>query len=93
MVLEVFDEIKDDEDRLMEDVLEIRRVGRYDPNKKALNKRPVKVRFNSERTAMEVTTMAKRLRKVEGMKEIYINKDSSIPERIKLQDLRVKARE
>lgn len=92
VVLKVFDEIKDDEDRWMEDVLEIRRVGRYDPNKKALNKRPVKVRFNSERTAMEVIAMAKRLRKVEGMKEIYINKDLSIPERIKLQELRLKAR-
>lgn len=93
VVLKVFDEIKDDEDRWMEDVLEIRRVGKYDSNKKALNKRPVKVRFNSERTAMEVIAMAKRLRKVEGIKKIYINKDLSIPERIKLQELRMKARE
>lgn len=89
VVLKVFDEIKDDEDRWMEDVLEIRRVGKYDSNKKALNKRPVKVRFNSERTAMGVIAMAKRLRKVEGIKKIYINKDLSIPERIKLQELRM----
>ena len=81
---EVFDEIKDDEDRWMEDVLEIRRLGRYDPNKGILNKRPVKVRFNSERTAMEVIALARKLRRIEGMKDVYINKDLSVPERKKL---------
>ena len=77
----------------MDDVLEIRRVGRYDANKKGLNKRPVKVRFNSERTAREVIAMARKLRRIDGMKELYINKNLSLPERIKVQELREKARE
>ena len=93
VTLEVFDAIKDDEDRWMEDVLEIRRLGRYDPNKGVQNKRPVKVRFNSERTAMEVIALARKLRRVEGMKDVYINKDLSVLERTKLQKLRAKARE
>ena len=77
----------------MEDVLEIRRLGKYNPNMGVLNKRPVKVRFNSERTAMEVIALARKLRRVEGMKDVYINKDLSVPERTKLQKLRAKARE
>ena len=77
----------------MEDVLEMKRVGRFDPSKKGLSKRPVKVRFNTERTAREVMAMARKLRKSQEMKEVYINKDLSLPERIKVQEMRVKARE
>lgn len=93
VVHKIFDSIKDPEDKWMEEVMEVRRVGRYDPNKKELNKRPIRVRFTSERIAREVIAMAKKLRKLDGMKEVYINKDLSLPERIKIQEQRVKARE
>ena len=92
VIHEVFDEIKDDEDRWMEDVLQIRRVGRYDPNKGELNKRPVKVRFDSERTAMEVMALARKLRRVEKMNGVYINQDLSVTERSRLYELRMKAK-
>ena len=91
-VYTVLDNIKEDDDRWKEDVLEIRRVGRYDPDKKGNNKRPVKVRFNSERTAREVLAMANKLRWIDGMKGIYINKDMSLTERKNLQELREEAR-
>ena len=92
-VHEIFEEIKDDEDRWMEDVIEIRRLGKYDPNKGISNRRPVKVRFGSERTAMEVIALARKLRSVERMKDVYINKDLSIPARLRLKELRAKAKE
>ena len=91
-VFTILDNIKEDEDRWKDDVLEIRRVGRYDPEKKSSKKRPVKVRFNSERTAREVLAMANKLRRIDGMKGIYINKDMSLAERKKQQELRVEAK-
>ena len=90
---EVFDVIKDDEDRWMEDVIEIRRLGKYNHNKGAINQRPVKVRFNTERTAMEVLAVARKLRRDDKMKGVYIDRDMSIPERTKHRELRMKARE
>ena len=92
-VQEIFESIKDSEDKWMEDVLEVRRLGKYDGTKKGLNKRPVKVRFNTERTAREVIAMARKLRKIEGMENVYINKDLSLAERTNEHELRMKARE
>ena len=89
----IFDAIKDPEDKWMEEVLDIKRLGKYITEKGTSNKRPVKVRFDQERTAREVIALAKKLSKVEEMKGIYINKDLSASERIKLRELRGKARE
>ena len=92
-VVKVLDMIREDEDKWADDILEVRRVGKFNRTRGAVNKRLIKVRFNTEKTAREVIAMASKLSRNEETKGIYINKDLSMAERMKGQQLRNEAKE
>lgn len=92
-VVKVLDMIKEAEDRWSDDILEVRRVGKFNRTRGAVNKRLIKVRFNTEKTAREVIAMASKLSRNEETKGIYINKDLPMAERIKGRQLRNEAKE